>query len=497
MNILLQDTGLYWRALGGNNIDQLSASSYQYTGVLANENKVKVSSILVDLGKFDNHQALGIKNSIGAVPDVREILQDSRLNLKGVFVTHAHPDHLNGIIHYLRAGFKLPPIYGGRYTKLVLDDLYKFYEIGKTLQPTFIEINVGDIVRCGQLEIEVVSASHTCFDAFGFIIKHSNTVVYHAGDTKLDQTTYFKKPLSIKRIKELGDKINFTIADFGAIDNDGFASREADTLKEMVRLIKKSRKSKIFVPVYPTHIQMYILAFLAALKLKKNVVLTGEYDFSTYLDLIRKRGIDFTKISKNRIKIFYETPQSLEDLGNDFMIIGAFNDIDDVFELSSKDCFALFSAKTFFNPLKGQLNANNIKYVTLDDCPLLQGTGHGFLMDWEYISKITPNAVFIPTHCTYYVAEEFNKIAHHLGFNMIKPTPKNNFYYKLNNNNYELISAKPATWLVVKDDFSFAEVWQKPTSGQGFLKRTYSRRKTCQTFKMMLYKRRKRINENK
>lgn len=496
MTDFLHDTGLYWRALGGNNIDQLSASCYQYTGVVSDKNKTKISTIIVDLGKFDNHQALGIKNSVGAVPDIRNILNNKELNLKGIFVTHAHPDHLNGIIHYLRAGYKLPPIYGGVYTKLVLDDLYKFYEIGKTLQPTFIEINVGDVIRCGIIEVEVLSASHTCFDALGFVIKSVGVTVYHAGDTKLDQTTYFKKPLSIKRLKQLKDSIDYVVADFGAIDNDGFASREADTLKEMVRVIKRSRKHKIFAPVYPTHIQMYILAFLAALKLKKNIVLTGEYDFSTYLDLIQKRGLDFTKICNNQVKIFFGKPQNADELGDDFMVIGSFNDIDDVFGLSAKDSFAILSSKTFFNPLKGQLNANNVKYVTMEEHPLLQGTGHGFLKDWEYISGILPNAVFIPTHCPYYVAEEFAKIAHQLGFNMIKPTPKNNFWFKLNPKEYKLMSEEPATWLVAKNDFTFAEVWQKPTSGQGFLKRTYSRRRTQQKFKMMLFKRRKNNASN-
>ena len=58
------DSGLYWRPLGGNNIDQISGHCYQYTDIIVNNSYFQASTIIVDIGKFDNHQALGIKNSL-------------------------------------------------------------------------------------------------------------------------------------------------------------------------------------------------------------------------------------------------------------------------------------------------------------------------------------------------------------------------------------------------------------------------------------------------
>ena len=487
----MQDSGLYWCPLGGNNIDQISGHCYQYTSVLHEKNKVKYSTILVDLGKFDNHQALGIKNSTAAVSDIRAILQKEELNLKGLFLTHSHPDHLNGIVHYIRAGYKLPTLYGGRYTKLILDDLYNHYQIGKTKRPSFVIINDGDKLKCGTIEVEVLSSSHTCFDAFGFIISNGTTSVYHSGDMKIDQTTYFRKPTNLKRLNEKKHEIDYVVGDFYSIDNEGMAWREADVLKTLIHIIQKSRKKKIFLPVYPTHAEMYILAFLAALKLKKNVIFYGNDDFYTYLKMIKSYGIDFEKIANNRIKIIEGIPSDIDDLDNNFVVIGAFNDIGNWFKATTKDSFALITAKTFFNPLKGQMNARNIKFITLDDYPILQGAGHAFLGDWEYILKILPNSVYIPTHCPCFVAESFSKLAKELGFTMIEPIPKNNYLFKLCSNQYTLLSSQPATWLVVKNDASLTEVWQKATSGIGFLKRTCSRRRTQQKFNMILCQRRK------
>ena len=46
MNNNMQDTGLYWRPLGGNNIDQISGHCYQYTCVLRERSELKKSSVI-------------------------------------------------------------------------------------------------------------------------------------------------------------------------------------------------------------------------------------------------------------------------------------------------------------------------------------------------------------------------------------------------------------------------------------------------------------------
>lgn len=118
MNSLSEEYGLYWQPLGGNNIDQISGHSYRYTDVTADGR----TTIIVDLGKFDNHQALGIKNSAAAVPDIRAFLGTGKDRAAAIFLTHSHPDHLNGIVHYIKAGYSLPPLYAGKYTFMILED---------------------------------------------------------------------------------------------------------------------------------------------------------------------------------------------------------------------------------------------------------------------------------------------------------------------------------------------------------------------------------------
>ncbi len=45
-----ENTGFYWQPLGGNNIDQISGHSYQYTNIVLNSRKkLQQTTIIVDI----------------------------------------------------------------------------------------------------------------------------------------------------------------------------------------------------------------------------------------------------------------------------------------------------------------------------------------------------------------------------------------------------------------------------------------------------------------
>lgn len=497
MNRELKNIGLYWQPLGGNNIDQISGHCYRYTDITKRNGKKESTIILVDLGKFDNHQALGVKNSAAAVPDIRNLLSSREDAPKALFLTHSHPDHLNGIVHYLKAGYMLPPLYAGKYTFMILYDLLKEFKIPQKKWPKFNVIEAGNKIKTGTLEIEILPSSHTCFDSFGLVIKSDNATVYHTGDMKTDQSTCFRKPTDLKRLRELSGQINYVVADFYGIYSDGLAVKESDTYKRLIDLIQKSHKSKIFIPVYPTHPEMYLITFLAALKLRKNVVFYGNTDFFTYLKMLIEYGISFEKMAGRRIKVSYSHDrEEIASLKDNYVVIGTYNHIPQAFNASANDSFGIITAATYFNPLKGQFNLHNIKFATVEEYPELQGYGHGFLGDYELLNEILgKRPVFIPTHCPVYMIDDFRELAAFTGIRLITPTPLNNQIYRLKKRRAELISSLPGKWMVViynHDDFAYlTEVFQRPTSGQGFLKRTVSRRRCAGRFKAYLQKRKK------
>ena len=84
--------------------------------------------------------------------------------------------------------------------------------------------------------------------------------------------------------------------------------------------------------------------------------------------------------------------------------------------------------------------------------------------------------------------------------NLVKETPHNNEIFRINGKECEKIKSSPAVWLVVNyngDYAYFTEVWQKPTSGEGFLKRTISNRRCKNKFKMFLLARKQKEAKKK
>lgn len=113
--------------------------------------------------------------------------------------------------------------------------------------------------------------------------------------------------------------------------------------------------------------------------------------FNGYLHLIQKYGINFTKLAGKRIKVIYTHERDeIAALDNNYVVIGTYNHISAAFDADRSNCFGIITAKTFFNPLKGQLNAHNIKFVGVDEFPELQGFGHGFWGDMEYLHLHLP-----------------------------------------------------------------------------------------------------------
>lgn len=492
MSELIDQIGLYWQALGGNNIDQISGHCYRYTDCCSDSCAVIPTTIIIDIGKFDNYQALGVDGATAAIPDIRKFLEPGPTSAQALLITHSHPDHLNGLIHYLKLGYKLPPVHLGRYTALILEDLLRDFHIPQDHYPELKIIAAGDVLQIGSLEIEVVASSHTCFDSFGFLIKSASALVYHTGDMKIDNSTYFRKPTDLKRLRQLAGKVDVVVADFYGIVEDGTAVKEVDTFKKLVTLIRRHHKRKVFIPVYPTHPEMYIIAFLAALKLRKNVVFYGNADFYSYLGRIMDYGISFTQMAQNRIKVLFHPDHGLDALEDNYVVIGTYNFLKSCFAPTRFDTLGIITASTFFNPLKGQFNLRSIKFISVDEEPVLQGFGHGFLGDYEQINQLLDRPLFLATHCPHFVIENFAELAAHLNFNLVTPIPANNQLFRINGRQCVKISEDVAKWLAINYDNPrqpLTEVVQKPTSGQGFLKRTISNRRCQSRFKMILHQR--------
>ena len=138
--------------------------------------------ILVDLGVTfgDMDSAPGIDL---IMPDLRW-LEDNRDRLEGVFITHAHEDHV-GALGLLYSRLRVP-VYARKFTGTLAR--MKLEEAGQPTDRLRIVAPRPEVVEVGPFKVQFVPVSHSIPESAALIIDTPAGRVVHTGDFKLDGT---------------------------------------------------------------------------------------------------------------------------------------------------------------------------------------------------------------------------------------------------------------------------------------------------------------------
>lgn len=186
------------RLLGGvpaGNDDGIGANSQtiEYT-----ENG-KTTRVLIDFGvklpsdeiKKKHHEFTGI------MPDFRRFFpgengEPAELPLDAITLTHAHADHLDGLIYmtlYAQAKkLKMPLIIGSQYTKNTFYRLLRQQNLPKGMFPEFEVMQPCKGKKIGKIEIKSMPVSHTTVGAYGYIFETPTAGYFNQGDNRMLQS---------------------------------------------------------------------------------------------------------------------------------------------------------------------------------------------------------------------------------------------------------------------------------------------------------------------
>jgi ribonuclease J len=138
------------------------------------------AAIAVDCGMmFPDAATLGVDV---IVPDMTYIFENAA-KLKGVFLTHAHEDHI-GALPFLVDRLKVP-VYGMPLTLGFLTDKLEEFAIDDV---ELRLIRPRETVDAGPFRVEAIRVTHSIVDALAFAIRTPAGTVIHTGDFKVDHT---------------------------------------------------------------------------------------------------------------------------------------------------------------------------------------------------------------------------------------------------------------------------------------------------------------------
>jgi ribonuclease J len=224
--------------------------------------------IVIDVGlMFPEEEMLGVDL---VIPDF-SYLETRRENLRAVFLTHGHEDHVGALPYFFRE-FQAP-VYSTRLTDgLVRVKLTEH----RLLQKADLHVVVpGELISAGAFEVEFFTVAHSIPDACGLIIRTPLGLVVHTGDFKLDHTPVMDQHTDLIRLAQVGaEGCLLLMADSTYAEQEGYTPSE-QLVGESLRNILVNAEGRVIVATFASLISRVQQVIDAALFTSRKVFVTG------------------------------------------------------------------------------------------------------------------------------------------------------------------------------------------------------------------------------
>jgi ribonuclease J len=203
-------------------------------------------------------------------PDLR-FIEEERHNLLGIFITHAHEDHIGALVEMwprLNA-----PVYATKFA-IGLLETRRLSEAGAP-KVDLREIVPGQRLKIGPFDIEYVPVAHSIPESNALAIRTPHGLVVHTGDWKLDNTPYLGSLTSEEAFRALGDEgVLALICDSTNVVREGTSPSESDVSRNLAQLIKDA-PHRVAVTTFASNVARIRSVAEAARECGREVVVVG------------------------------------------------------------------------------------------------------------------------------------------------------------------------------------------------------------------------------
>jgi ribonuclease J len=224
--------------------------------------------IVIDAGLlFPRDDLLGVDL---VIPDFAFLLENKDL-VRAVILTHGHEDHI-GALPYLLKEIRIP-VYG---TPLTLGFARGRLEENGLLDKTdLLHIEPRDTLDFGELQVEILSMTHSIADSTGLAVKSPVGTVVFTGDFKLDPSPLNRNLTDYARLSRLGEQgVLALFSDSTNSERPGFTPSETHVRRHIEQIFYSSRK-KIIVACFASSIHRIQIILELARDFGRRVVPVG------------------------------------------------------------------------------------------------------------------------------------------------------------------------------------------------------------------------------
>ncbi|MFA6897674.1 MAG: ribonuclease J [Patescibacteria group bacterium] len=375
--------------------------------------------IIVDMGlQFPEEDMPGIDYII---PNI-EYLKGKERNIKGVFITHGHYDHIGAIPH-LMPKLGNPPMYSSAMTAGIIQKRQEDYPNSP------VKVNVVDYdskINLGTFKVEFFHVNHTIPGVLGLVIHTPEGIIVHTADFKFDHSPIADKPADIGRIAQIGTKnILALMSDSTDAEVPGYSTSESDIQKVLDDIFVKA-EGRIIVATFASLISRIQQIITLSEKYNRKLAIDG-FSMRNNVEIAHQLG--YLKIKKgtliktDQVKNYPDNQVSLMCTGaqgEEKAVLMRIVNKEHKFVNIKKGDTVIFSSsvvpgneRTVQN-LKDQLYRQEA-HVVHNQMMDVHAGGHGRVEDLKMMLNLIKPKFFIPVHGNYYMLKLHADIAETVG----------------------------------------------------------------------------------
>jgi len=224
--------------------------------------------VVIDCGlSFPTEEMLGIDI---VIPDF-SYLVENKDKVKGIFITHAHEDHVGGL-PYLMAHLDCP-VYMTEFAHALVST-----KLEEKLPNRKVDIKVfkpGDTIEAGSLSVETVRITHSIPETCCMAVRTDHGIVFFTADFKFDFTPVDNKIANITRIGEIGKEgVVLLLSDSTNVERAGWGPSERQVVEGLQKVFA-THSGRILLTTFASNIHRMQQFFEVAAEYGRKVAIVG------------------------------------------------------------------------------------------------------------------------------------------------------------------------------------------------------------------------------
>ncbi|HSR50349.1 MAG TPA: ribonuclease J [Acidobacteriota bacterium] len=229
------------------------------------------TAILVDAGMTFPRSDKGSELGVNVVVPEIDYLHDIGDQLKAIFLTHGHEDHI-GAVSYVVEEINVP-VYGSALTLGLVENRLKERKLDS--QVDLRTMKARERIEMGDFTVEPIRVTHSFPESFAFAIECSAGRILWTGDFKFDQTPIDGVTSDLHRLAAHGEKgVLALFSDSTNSHAPGLCPSEHSVWEPMRALFRKA-EGKVVVSCFSSSIHRMQIILDLAQEFGRKVALAG------------------------------------------------------------------------------------------------------------------------------------------------------------------------------------------------------------------------------